>query len=101
MRCSLVFILVMCFFVFREAGLFHITPKKKWIAFYISLVGLVNIIGLIIPEFNYSNTIRTLLLISANPLVTVLLVSLILKNPVRYGRFLGTALGILSFVVFR
>ncbi|MGQ3892593.1 hypothetical protein [Legionella sp. CNM-4043-24] len=86
--------------VLKEANLFFITRKNTWALFYIGIIGFIDLIGLIIPGLINSPTLHLALLIAANPLVCIVVTSMILKNPLRYARFFGITLSTCSLIIF-
>ena len=88
-RYTLAAFFIVIVLVLREAELFKITKKNRWALFYLGLTGLACLSILIIPGLNHSNILRLTLLALTNPVITVLLMSTILKNPARFGRRTG------------
>lgn len=88
-RYTLASSFILTILVLKEAGLFIITKKNLPAFLYLTAIGLIAVFALIFPEARASTTISKALFVSANPFLTILMSSLILKNPIRYSNRIG------------
>lgn len=86
--------------VWGEASLFMLKKKNVWALLCLGFIGLNSLINLLFPGIFCSSTINKALLVSANPLITTFLASLILKNPVRYSRRIAMVFSLTAVSAF-
>lgn len=86
--------------VWKEADLFIITKKNIGVLIYLVLVGLFCTINLILPKTMPSQPLNIVYPILTNPLIAIVFISMILKNPIRYGKSMGTMFSLLGFITF-
>lgn len=74
--------------------------KTQWKAYILlGIVGIAGFNGLFFWGLKYSTAVNSALIMATNPLVTVLIAALLLKDPVRINQYIGMFLSLVGIIL--
>lgn len=100
-RFSLASIVILVMLFMKESpAAIRLAIKQNWKAYLIlGIIGVAGFNGLFFWGLKYTTAVNGALIMATNPLITVLLSALILKNPIRLNQYVGMSLSFLGVIL--